>query len=116
MHLCQEIEDLSDLDDALDGELPYRWSSSRPCYQDHIVDTEVLDTTKCSVGEFMSLFSMNSPDDTLFTYSVTTNEDNHQEWLDLAMMIPGSTIAVVERKDRTCYFCCVPNTPNLEAL
>ena len=118
MHLCKEIETFEDLEEwaANEGyELPAIDPCDGPCYQEHIADTEAL-PKECSVGEFMSLISANAAGDRLFTYSVTANEPNYLEWVELAMSIPGSTVAVVKRPHATCYFCCVPNTPDMELV
>jgi hypothetical protein len=114
MHLCREIESLSDLEEMCEGSMPYQ-DNGGPCYQQHVIDTECLDE-KIHAGDFLSLFAQDCNDQTLITYSVTSLESNYEQWVQVAQTVPGATVAVVDRGDRFCYFCCVPTVPNMDMV
>jgi hypothetical protein len=118
MHICKDIKTLEDFHEAFpEIDLPVRVDyHNEPCYQKHLIYTENL-PEEIHPGEFLSLFADNcSSKDIILTYSVTDQEDNYKEWVEVAQTIPGATVTVIDRGNRFCYFCCVPTVPNMDMV
>lgn len=119
MKVCKNIESLQELSEEFD--IP-NTDGDNPCYQVHISNTEEL-SRKVSVTEYLELLCSDRDEvalDNLVTFSVSSQEGRHQEWLDAIAMYPGSHITSIERKgyvggykynNYTVYFCSFPVTP-----
>lgn len=109
MKICREI---AHYDELIENFETPSVNGGAPCYQTHLQNTEEL-SEDVSVADYLTLLcsSDETMNDCLVTFSVTSEEDRHKEWLEAVEMYPGSHVTAIDRGGYTVYFCTFPVTP-----
>jgi hypothetical protein len=122
--ISKEITSWSELMDEDDSSLPgfddfYDFS---PCYLIPVTSTFGTELPEgVSIGQMLELFAQgtDSPEEKSFIFSVTSQELNYKEWLEVAEGVPGAVVYPSERKEHrsglmyTTYLCVVPLIPRI---
>lgn len=110
MKVCKEITSLRELEEEYSTP-DVGADDTMPCYHRHISSTEDLED-EVPVADYLNLVAEEAAPDFLITFSVSSQEDRYQEWLDAVAMYPGAHITeIVRDTEYSVFFCTFPVTP-----
>lgn len=83
-----------------------------PCYLSSLVDTQDL-PREIAVGDFLELVA-EDVGPAIIQYSVTSEEERYEEWVQAAYDVPGATVTSLDRGGYFVYLCAVPIVPQFD--
>ena len=90
----------------------YKSALDLPCYIEFILDTALCD--KEEIPYFLETACQEASPDGLVMLSITSQEHNYKEFLEVLAFVPGVEIREIQRSDYdtyTCYLISFPVTP-----